>query len=179
MSFRAIREHNAEGVLVAAGYEWAEQKDGPGILLFLLTSAGVVAALGGLWVALVGTASIGLPIIFAGVLVAWWGRRWMRTQGQVKRSLVFLTDDTIVAPHGLAGSPIPESMPIRFSEISNLAFRLDYDTPYITLITKDGRSVDVISGRNLTDDEGSLIHTELSLAREETRQAMARQVAPA
>lgn len=173
MSFRAIRERNDRGALVAAGYEWVEHKDALGISLYLLTSAGAVVALFGSWVALVGQASIGLPVILAGSLIAWGSHRARRAYGQTRRALVFRTDDTVAAPYGLAGNQAPGTLQIKVSTIVAVAFDLQYDTPYIALSVPDGRKIDVIDGRGLTDDEGRLIHTELAKARDEIRQAMA------
>jgi len=169
MSFQAIRERNDRGALVAAGCEWVEHKDALGISLYLLTSAGMVAVLFGSWIALVGQASIGLPIILAGGVVAWGSHRARRAYGQTRRALVFRADDTAAVPYGLAGHPTPGTLPIKVSAIVAVTFDLQYDTPYIA----DGGKIDVIEGRGLTDDEGRLVHTELAKARDDIRQAMA------
>lgn len=173
MGFLAIRKRNERGALVAAGYEWVEHKDALGISLYLLTSAGVVAVLFGSWIALVGQASIGLPIILAGIVVTWGSHRARRAYGQTRRALVFRTDDTVAAPYGLAGNTTPGTLPIKVSAIVAVSFDLQYDTPYIALSLADGRKIDVIEGRGLSDDEGRLIHAELAKARDEIWQAMA------
>jgi hypothetical protein len=173
MGFQAIRDRNDRGVLVAAGYEWAEEKDTPGIPLYLLTCAGVVAALLGLWVALVGDAVIGTPIILAGIAVAWSSYRARKVYGRNRRALVFRADDTVVAPYGLAGNRAPGPLPVKVSDIINIALDVQYDTPYLTLSIRDGRKIDVLGSRGIEDDEGRLIHTELAKARDEIRRAMA------
>jgi hypothetical protein len=172
MSSRPIRELDARGTLVAAGYEWGEEKDTPGLPLYLLTGAGVAAALAGLWVTLVGSPSIGLPIVLAGIAVAWVSHRARRAYGQTRRSLIFRTDNTIAAPYGLARELAPGTMPIKLSELADLAFDLQYDTPYIALVTTGGCRIEVLDNRGLTDDEGRLIHAQLVQAWQEVRRTM-------
>jgi hypothetical protein len=165
MSFLPIRERDSSGALIAAGYEWAQHKDTPGIPLYLLTCAGVVAALFGLWVALVGDAMIGTPIVAGGLAVAWWGRIALRRFGHDKRTIVFRADDTVVTPSG--------KLPVKVSEIINVSNDVQFETVYVFFSLRDGRKIRAVDGRGLEHDEGLLVHEELSKAWNEMRQAMA------
>ncbi|HYC66093.1 MAG TPA: hypothetical protein VEC14_15290 [Reyranellaceae bacterium] len=164
MSFRQIRQRDASGALTAAGYAWAEHKDTPGIPLYLLACAGVVAALGGLWVALVGDAVVGTPIVVGGLAVAWWGRMALRKYGHDQRSIVFRADDTVTTPSG--------TLPVKVSEIINVSNDVQFETVYVFFSLRDDRRFRAVDGRGLEHDEGLLVHDELSKAWDEMRRAI-------
>jgi hypothetical protein len=161
-----IRERNDDGVLVAAGYAWVEQKDTPGLPLFVFAWASAVVSLFGMWMALAGSTLTGLAIAAGGIALAWWSRRARKEFGQARRALVFRADGTVAA-----GDPPAGPLPIKLSEIADVTFDLQYDTPYIALKAKDGTTIDVADGRGLTDDDGRLIHAELVEAWDEIRRA--------
>jgi hypothetical protein len=163
VSFNPIREHDGGGQLVAAGCEWAEATDSPGIPLYLLAGAGVVAALIGVWVALVGDSGIGAPIVVGGLAVAWWARRALKRNGENRRALIFRVDGSVAT--------LTAMLPVEVPDILNIEYRLDFDTPYIVLATRDGRKIDVIGNKGIEDDEGRRIHMQLGQALHEIRQA--------
>lgn len=162
MSFQPIQERDASGALIAAGYEWVEQKDMPGIPLYLLSCVGVVAALAGLWVALVGDRWIGLSFIIGGLVVAIWAHRARKAYGEERRFIVFRTDDSVTTLSG--------TLPVKVSEILGIVNDVQYETSYISFSLRDGRKIEVVNGRELqNDDDGRLVHTQLVKAWEEIR----------
>jgi hypothetical protein len=164
MSFRPIRERDSRGTVLAAGYQWTELKDTPGLPLFLLTCAGVVGVLFGLWVAVVGDIVAGLPLVLAGAGLAWWSWRARARYGHQRRALIFRADGSV--------STLTEILPLTVQDILSLDYRLEFDTPYIELKTTNGRKIDVVGNRGLEDDEARAVHIQLTQALHEVRQAM-------
>lgn len=169
-SCEARREYNGNGKLTAIVVEWAEQR-------VVIASAALFFLIGGALLA------VQAPIF---AFVSWRAFAWMfgvsiallwigfevRTLSTGHRSLAFLADGTMTAPHGLPRHPAPRTLRTRQPEISTFeCWELQWQW-LVILYTRQGDAFTIAGGLNQW--QAAKVAVQLNAARQELRDSVSR-----
>lgn len=166
MSFTPIRERDANGALIKAGYRWLERRDGPLAFIFLMV-IGVAIMCVGIAGTVPHTPEPGLIIIGFGALLLT-GSLYGFAKWRIReRSLYFDADGKTFAPAGLPDYPDVRELKFRPPDIASIEVKHDYRTYSVVLITGEGEEFRLAI--YLIERDARLVSVQLNLALTEIR----------
>lgn len=135
-----IRERDAEGTLIAAGFEWTKPSFGQHLLLIIVILLGALAAVA-VTMAMQPNLEELPHLIIAAVFLALavLTYQYRKHRSRPKGAIIFYADGEIAMPHGRPGNPDGRRFKVPWSEVSSIGT----DAFSVVIYFRDGDIVSV------------------------------------
>lgn len=170
--WRTVREHDADGRLIAAGAEWAEERAAVASALLVVIVLSFIMLAFALIIMLLSGEGQGVVLGLLALIAL--AVRSLRTMRGRRRALVFHRDGRTTAPHGFAHCPR------RFTEITgtnaefvSIEARGPELSSNVLIFTHSGGVI--YAGRHLHHDDAHRVAVQLTIALRELRESIGRE----
>lgn len=169
MSFSPIRERDASGALMRAGFEWYERRDTAFIPFLAGALIFVPGVLYGLFLVFIDK-PLGYPVLIGSALIMWLCWRGMRRGSSLSRALTFDTDGAINTPKGIPGFPNLRRWEMKHSDTVSIEANMNLSNSSVVLFKRGGERE--LLAQKLSVDEARQVAVQLTMALTEIRMAI-------